>query len=223
MEKSTKINKFKDNFWYLLFWPAYIGAFVAIEFIDAGQRFHLVHCFVDDMIPFCEYFVVPYLTWHPLIAIVLIYTLVNETDNFRNLMKFFILTFVVTMVIYLVYPTYLELRPEVFPRENIFTDIVRFVYLVDTPTNVCPSLHIIGSMGLLFASWDTRGRDSIPKKVFMALAVVFICLSTMFMKQHSFVDILIALPISFIGWVLCFRGKEIEKLENTINNIGQEL
>ena len=218
MEKSTKINKFKDNFWYLLFWPAYIGIFIAVELLGNGQH-HVVHCFIDDMIPFCEYFVLPYLTWHPLIAIVLIYTLVNETDNFRNLMKFFILTFTVTMVIYLVYPSCLELRPEVFPRENIFTEIVRFVYLVDTPTNVCPSLHIIGSLGLLFVSWDTRGKDSIPKKVFMALAVVFICLSTMFMKQHSFMDILVAMPISFIGWVLCFRGKEIEKMEETLSDI----
>lgn len=177
----------------------------------------MVHCFIDDMIPFNEWFVIPYLTWHPLIVIVLLYTLVNETDNFRNLMKFFILTFTLTMVIYVVYPTCLELRPDVLPRENVLTDVVRFIYTVDTPTNVCPSLHIIGSLGLLFVSWDTRGKDSVIKKLFMALAVVFICISTMVMKQHSFVDILVALPISFIGWVLCFRGKEMEQLERTIN------
>lgn len=214
---NNKIIKFKENLIYLLFWPVYIIIFMALEYFGGDMHFHLVHCFVDDMIPFNEFFVIPYLTWHPLIAVVVIYTLINETDNFRNLMKFFILTFMTTMVIYLVYPTCLELRPEVFPRDNIFTDVVRFVYFVDTPTNVCPSLHIIGSLGLLFASWDTRGKDSVVKKVFMALAVVFICLSTMFMKQHSFVDILVALPISAIGWVICFRGKEIEKLEKTIS------
>ena len=191
---------------------------MAVEILGNQQRFHVVHCFIDDMIPFCEFFVVPYLSWHALIVIVVFYTLVNETENFRNLMKYFILTFVVTLVIYLVYPTCLELRPEVFPRENIFTEVVRFVYWVDTPTNVCPSLHIIGSLGLLFVSWDTRGKDSTLKKVFMALAVLIICLSTMFMKQHSFVDIMVAIPISFIGWVLCFREKEIEKIEESIND-----
>lgn len=202
----------------MLFWPAYIALFMVVELLDEGKYFHPVHCFVDDIIPFNELFVLPYLSWHVLIAVTLIYTLLNETENFRNLMKFFILTFTVTMVIYLVYPTCLELRPETFPRENILTEVVRFVYLVDTPTNVCPSLHIIGSLGLLFASWDTRGKDSVPKKAFMTFAVVFICLSTMFMKQHSFVDILVALPISLVGWVLCFRGREIEKIENSINN-----
>ena len=166
------------------------------------------------MIPFNEIFVIPYLTWHPLIAITLIYTLINETDNFRNLMKFFILTFTVTMVIYLVYPTYLDLRPDSFERDNFLVSVVSFVYTVDTPTNVCPSLHIIGSMGLLFASWDTRGRDSIPKKVFMAFAVVFICISTLAMKQHSVIDVIVAMPIAFIGWIICFKGKEIDKMTN---------
>ncbi|MBQ2160735.1 MAG: hypothetical protein II444_02780, partial [Firmicutes bacterium] len=106
------IRKFKDNFYYLIFWPIYIGVFIAVESLDLGLTFHRVHCFVDDIIPFSEYFVIPYLTWHPLIVIVLLYTLIYETDNFRNLMKFFILTFSVTMVIYLVYPSYLDLRPE---------------------------------------------------------------------------------------------------------------
>lgn len=203
----------------MLFWPAYLALFTALEYLDDGKTFHLVHCFVDDIIPFNEFFVIPYLTWHVLIPVTLLYTLVRETDNFRHLMRFFILTFTLTMIVYMVYPTYLELRPEVFPRENIFTEVVRFIYWIDTPTNVCPSLHIIGSLGLLFASWDTRGKDSVPKKLFMALAVVFICLSTMFMKQHSFIDILVAIPISFIGWVLCFRGKEIETIEKAISSL----
>ncbi len=209
---DRKIIKFKDNLWYILFWPAYIACFVGIELIDVGQTYHQVHFFLDDMIPFHEIFVIPYLTWHPLIAVTLIYLLINETDNFRNLMKFFIMTFTVTMVIYLVYPTFLELRPDHFERDNILVDIVRFVYTVDTPTNVCPSLHIIGSLGLLFASWDTRGKDSFIKKVFMAAAVVFICISTLVMKQHSVIDVLVAMPISFIGWVICFRGKEIDQM-----------
>lgn len=211
------IRKFKDNFYYLIFWPIYIGIFIAVESLDLGLTFHRVHCFVDDIIPFSEYFVIPYLTWHPLIVIVLLYTLIYETDNFRNLMKFFILTFSVTMVIYLVYPSYLDLRPETLEGNSIFIWIVRFIYTVDTPTNVCPSLHIIGSLGLLFASWDTRGRDSIPKKIFMAVAVVFICASTLFMKQHSLVDVVVALPISFIGWLICFRGKEIERFKGLDN------
>ena len=36
------------------------------------------------------------------------------------------------------------------------------------------------------------------------------------MKQHSVVDVIVALPISFIGWLLCFRGKEMEDISEGI-------
>ena len=212
---NKTVIKFKENFKYILFWPLFILAFIGIEHLDVAGRMHEVHCFLDDIIPFNEFFVLPYFTWHPLIVIVLAYTLVNETDNFRNLMKFFILTFTVTMIIYLIYPTYLNIRPESFERDNILVWITSLLYSIDNPVNVCPSLHITGCLGLLFASWDTRGRDSIPKKVFMAFAVAFICASTLFMKQHSVIDVIVAVPISFIGWVICFRGKEIEQMSDT--------
>ena len=215
-KRVNKIEKFKTNLWYLLFWPAYVVVFMGLEFLTDGKHFHLVHCFIDDMIPFNEWFVIPYLTWHPLIAIVLLYTLINETENFRKLSRYFILTFVVTAVIYLIYPTCLELRPDVVPHTSILSYVVEFVYLVDSPENVCPSLHIIGMMGMFFWSWDVRGRDSTFWKIVMILATVLIVLSTLFMKQHSVIDVILALPISFIGWLLCFRGKEMEEISEGI-------
>ena len=210
MDKT--IRKFKDNLIYILYWPAFILAFIGVEKMEFG-RLHEVHFFLDDMIPFNELFVIPYFFWHPLIVIVLLYTLINETDNFRNLMKFFILTFTVSLIIYLIYPTSLDIRPHDFERDNICTMIAQLLYSVDNPVNVCPSMHIIGCLGMLFASWDTRGKDSVPKKVFMAVAFVFICASTLIVKQHSVIDVLAAIPISLIGWVLCFRGKEIENIK----------
>lgn len=215
-KRLNKIDKFRTNFWYLLFWPAYILCFVGLEFLTEGKQFHLVHCFLDDMIPFCEWFVIPYLTWHPLIAIVLLYTLINETENFRKLSRYFILTFTVTMVIYMIYPTRLELRPETVPEMFLLSDIINFVYTVDTPENVCPSLHIIGMIGMFVWSWDARGKASLFWKIVMIVATVLIVLSTLFMKQHSVVDVIVALPISFIGWLLCFRGKEMEDISEGI-------
>ena len=215
-KRVNKIDKFQNNLWYLLFWPAYIASFIVLEMMNDGKHFHLVHCFLDDMIPFNEWFVIPYLTWHPLIAVVMLYTLIYETENFRKLSKYFILTFVVTMVIYIIYPTCLELRPETIPQTFILSDIVRFVYTVDTPENVCPSLHILGMFGMFFWSWDARGKASLFWKIVMVIATVAIVLSTLFMKQHSVVDVIVALPIAFIGWLLCFRGKEMEKISERI-------
>jgi membrane-associated phospholipid phosphatase len=215
-KRVNKIDEFKANLWYLLFWPAYILGFILLEMLNEGKQFHLVHCFIDDIIPFNEWFVIPYLTWHPLIAIVLLYTLVCETENFRKLSKYFILTFTVTIVIYLIYPTCLELRPETVPMVSILSYIVKFIYTVDTPENVSPSLHIIGMFGMFFWSWDARGKLGLFWKIIMVIATVLIVMSTMFIKQHSVVDVVVALPVAFIGWLLCFRGKEMEDISEGI-------
>ncbi len=214
--RINKIDKFKTNLWYLAFWPAYILSFVLLEKFTEGRHPHLVHCFIDDLIPFNQWFVIPYLTWHVLIAVVLFYTLINETENFRKLSRYFILTFTVTTIIYLIYPTYLELRPETYDRIFLLSDIVDMVYAVDTSDNVCPSLHIIGMAGMFMWSWDTRGKDGTLWKVGMIIATILIVISTLFMKQHSVVDVVAAIPIAFIGWLLCFRGKEMEDISEGI-------
>ena len=79
------------------------------------------------------------------------------------------------------------------------------IYLLDTPTNVCPSMHVIGSMGLMFAAMYANERMSIGVKTGMAVAVFFICVSTLFVKQHSIVDAVVALPASFAAWGLSFN------------------
>lgn len=211
-KRVNKIENFRSNLWYVLFWPIYLISFTLLESMSEGKQFHLVHCFIDDMIPYCEWFIIPYLTWHVLIGIVWLYTLIYETENFRKIAKYFILTFGVTMVIYLIYPTYLNLRPETVPMVSILSYIVKFLYLVDTPENVCPSLHIIGMFGMFFWSWDARGKASLFWKIVMVIATVLIVLSTLFLKQHSVVDVVAALPIALIGWLLCFRGKEMEEI-----------
>ena len=58
-----------------MFWPVYLVVFMALEVLDEGKTFHVVHCFVDDIIPFNEFFVIPYLTWHVLIPVT------QETDE----------------------------------------------------------------------------------------------------------------------------------------------
>ena len=46
---------------WVLYWPAYGIAFGALEFLRPAADCFSVHCRVDDLIPFCEYFFIPYL------------------------------------------------------------------------------------------------------------------------------------------------------------------
>ena len=109
------------------------------------------------------------------------------------------------MVVYILYPSYQDLRPEVFLRENFLTGIVDLLYRTDTPTGVCPSLHVAISIGI--ASAWLRNKAVKPwLKAAIAVFCLGVCLSVAFVKQHSVVDILAAIPICLAAeWFVFFR------------------
>ena len=54
---------------YLLGWAVYFALYVLTENLIPAQRCHPVHCRLDDLIPFCEVFVIPYVFWYFLILL----------------------------------------------------------------------------------------------------------------------------------------------------------
>ena len=97
------------------------------------------------------------------------------------------------------------LRPEVFPRDNLLTRFIAHFYAFDTNTNVCPSLHVIGSFAALFAFWHAPVFSAGKWRIASAVAAFLICISTVFMKQHSILDVLAALPLCAIGYYFAYR------------------
>ena len=196
----------KDNdHQYLWFLPLYLLAYVVVERVNIGAEYHNIHMFMDDLIPFSEYFAIPYFSWHVLSPVMIFYLYRNDRPVFRKLMQFFIVGAIICFAVFLIYPSSLFLRPESFEHNNIFTWILSVAYRVDTPTNVCPSMHVIGSMGLMFAAMYANEKMSIQTKTAMVVTVFFICLSTLFVKQHSVVDVVAAMPVSFAAWGLSFN------------------
>ena len=163
-----------------------------------------MHCALDDAIPFCEYFLIPYLFWFVYLIGTLAYTLFCDRDGFRRMMYFVIFTYSITILIYLLFPTCQHLRPSVFDRDNVFTRFVAYFYQFDTDTNVCPSLHVIGSFAACFALWNTERFSLKGWRAVNVLCCVLICVSTVFMKQHSVLDVAAALPLCFGGYALCY-------------------
>ena len=200
--KLSKINEpqFK-HLLYLLGWIGYFILYFLTENLIPREKCYPVHCFLDDVIPFCEYFVIPYIGWYLLIIGSLLYFMLYNPDNFTNLMKFIIVTQVVAMVIYILFPNRQDLRPTEFVRDNIFTDIVGLLYTADTSTNVCPSLHVAYSIGIA-STWLKEKSASIKCKVLITIFCFLVCISVAFVKQHSVVDIFVALPVCLLAeWI----------------------
>ena len=194
----------------LLGWVGYFALYFLTENLIPRENCYVVHSPLDDLIPFCEYFIIPYVFWYALIVISLLYFLLYNVESFKKLQTYIIITQVAAMAIYILFPNRQDLRPAEFPRENIFTEIISWLYAFDTSTNVCPSLHVAYSLGIA-SVWIKEKGVSRWWKAFVVVAVILICLSTAFIKQHSIVDAFAALPICAAAELILFRNYYKEK------------
>lgn len=185
---------------YLFFWPIYGIVFMLLERF-AHFDYTYMHCSLDDFIPFCEYFIVPYLFWFIFVTGMLFYGLFFDTKTFVYYMKLIILTCSAACIMYVIYPSAQNLRPVVFERHNAFTRIIQMFYKFDTNTNVCPSVHVTASMAVTISAWNSKYF----RKWYFRLAFVFtasiISISTLFTKQHSVIDVICAILVVGTAWL----------------------
>ncbi len=188
----------------LLGWVGYFVLYFLTENLIPIEKCHVIHCRLDDIIPFCEWFLIPYTFWYLLIAISLLYFALYDIDSFKKLQTYIIITQIVAMAVYIIYPSCQNLRPQEFVNDNLLTDVLGFIYAFDTNTGVCPSLHCAYSIGIA-SVWVKAKNVSKAWKIFTVVATVLICLSTMFVKQHSAVDFFAAIPVCILAEVLVFK------------------
>ena len=186
-----------------LTWAVYFVLFFLTENLIPAERCHVVHCFLDDVIPFNEYFLIFYGGWYVLVAGSLLYYFFYDVRRFRELDLFIFFTQMAAMACYILWPSRQDLRPETFPRENVFTWILGLIYTFDTNTGVCPSLHVAYSLAIVSVVLKDE-HASVPVKAFVTVFSVMVCLSTAFVKPHSVVDIVAALPVVLLGELLIY-------------------
>lgn len=182
----------------LLGWVGYFSLYFITENLIPADMCTPIHSPLDDLIPFCEWFLIPYVGWYLLIVVSLVYFALYNPTNFRRLQTFIIVTQVAAMAIYILFPNRQDLRPIEFPRENFLTDCIGFLYSFDTNTGVCPSLHCAYSIGIA-SVWLKEKNASAYAKTFVVVFVILVCLSTMFIKQHSVIDFFAALPVCVLA------------------------
>lgn len=170
--------------------------------------FHVIHSGFDDIIPFCEFFIIPYVLWFLYIAVTVLWFMFKNDDKKEYLQLILSLGIGMTLFILVswIYPNIHFLRPQVFPRENIFTDWVRILYSVDTPTNILPSIHVYNSVAAYIAISRCKALKEHRFIVGGAwVLTVLIVLATMFLKQHTVVDVIGAFVLNFTVYMFVYR------------------
>lgn len=187
-------------------WIIYFSLYFLTENLIPLERCHVMHSRLDDMIPFTESFVIFYAGWFLLVAGSLALTFFYDVPRFKKLQTFIMITQAVAMIWYILWPSIQDLRPEAFPRHNFFTWVLGIIYAFDTPTGVCPSLHVAYSIGI-GSAWLKKKDAPLLWKALLVVWIVLICLSVMFVKQHSAVDVIFALPLGLLAELLVYRRR----------------
>ncbi len=190
--------------WILSYLIIYQMWFIYVE-RTVTRRFHIVHTVVDDYIPFVEIFIVPYLLWFGYVAFAIAWFFFKDVQDYYKLCTFLFVGMTVFLVVSTVYPNGHYLRPRVFERDNIFISLVKGLYMVDTPTNLFPSIHVYNSIGVQLAVMNSEKlKEKKWVKWISFILMSSIIASTMFLKQHSVFDVITGCVMGLIMYTLVY-------------------
>ena len=183
----------------------------------------VLHCRLDDMIPFCKYAIVPYYLWFAWILCTLVYFLLRAPKGeFWRLCLPLFAGMTLSLLFCAVVPNGIYLRPRTVPGNDIFAVLVRGLYRTDTATNVFPSIHVFNSVTLDMAyqrSSRFAGRRRRWVRWGAHVLDVSIILSTLLLKQHSVLDatagLILAVALEAVALHLD-RGHEPERVPHLL-------
>lgn len=211
---NTYIEKFKQlvhkysHAWVFLYGFIYMPWFAWLE-KNITTNFYVIHSSLDDHIPFIEYFIIPYLLWFLYVAVTLLYFFFTDKHGFYKVTALLFTGMTIFLIICTVFPNGLNLRPVVFERDNFCVDLVKTLYLTDTPTNVLPSLHVYNSIGCCIAIAKCQRLQKYKwVQIGSFVLAVSIVLSTMFLKQHSIVDVIAAFVMMYFVYHIVYTPIE---------------
>lgn len=205
---KNKVQELARRYRSLLVMGIY-AVFYMIAFFYLEQRegaIHEINFGIDAYIPFCEIFIIPYLMWFGYVAITVCFLCIKDKEESDRLVAFLMAGMTIFIVVSAVFPNGHHLRPAVFPRDNVFTRMIAVLYESDTPTNVLPSIHVYNSIAIMIAVWRSRcfqGHKLITGFM-LGLGASIIC-STVLIKQHSMIDVLLAFILSGLMYSICYR------------------
>lgn len=206
--------------------PVLYGIFYVAVFSYLERRpvhsYKVIKMPIDFRIPFCEYFIIPYMLWFLYIAgTVALFIFLNRKDYIKLCITLGVGMTVFLLVSYLM-PNMQPLRPDLnhIARHNIFLDIVKGLYAADTCTNVFPSIHVFNSLAADFAIHKSRQlKDRKILRICSRILCISIILSTMFLKQHSAFDVLTGIAMAASLYFLVYHLPETKAVNALVENL----
>jgi len=212
MKQFIKNNK--QIFWFFGFALAGI-CYYGSKLLQSNPT--AVHIGLDDKIPFLPIFIIPYVSWFVYVPLCMLLVCFTDKKYFPKQCIILFAGIVFSTVMFLLFPTCVDFRPSA-EGKGLLLWICRIVYKNDTPAvNAFPSLHCYEAMTVhltAFVSGPFKNKRAL--RTTSALLMILICLSTVFVKQHSVLDVFAGCGLAVVFWwffafIFNLRGK---------NNVG---
>ncbi|MBE5940349.1 MAG: phosphatase PAP2 family protein [Lachnospiraceae bacterium] len=225
-DKIKFIIKKYGHVWTASYIFLYLPWFLWLERTVTPQSDYFnIHIWIDDIIPFNEVFVIPYLLWFLYVPVSMAYIALRSKKEFYKASIYLFVGMSICLFICTIWPNGQDLRIENLDvNKNIFTAIVGMIYHSDTNTNVFPSIHSFNSFAIfmmLFKSEYISGKFRKPVLISTGILTALIIASTVILKQHSIVDaiggvglgIIMYILVYVINWKKLFKKSKKETVE----------
>ena len=163
-----------------------------INYYRGGER--IVETYIDKIIPFNKYFVIPYISWYVYVVLfMVIFCVINERTYYRLLISLSV-GMIICYVTFYIFPTTVP-RPTIITKD-IFSRLVLSIYKNDNPYNCFPSVHVVNAMIVsIYVNREKKFNKLI--KIISSLVAILIMISTMFIKQHVFLDVVSGIIVAY--------------------------
>ena len=209
-DKKNNKTSFRDRFQPYVFFC--IAAIVFIQlivyyvtrlFLD-HTALHDLMTPLDERIPFIPQWVIVYFLSFFSWAVNAVLIISDSKEHGFRFTSAYCFALIVSGAIFILYPGTLR-RPEI-TGTGAFPELMRFLYSVDSATNLCPSLHVLASYFCWRGSADAENLPAWLAPVNF-IFLILVCLSILFIKQHVLIDIPSAVILAEISLFVAKKMK----------------
>lgn len=176
-------------FFVISYFILYMMWFEYLE-LTVTNNYHIMHVELDNLIPFCEYFIIPYAFWPIYIIATLVFFYYNDKKDFFRFCMFLSIGMSLSLLVCTIFHNGTDFRPTIDSTKNWAAYLVSRLYYIDSNTNVFPSIHVLNAIGTHIAIIHSK---TLGKKLYMHVSsfiiMLLICISTLCLKQHSVLDV----------------------------------
>lgn len=192
-----------------------LGGFISEKWVSPHWSVHPIIPVIDDNIPYCPYFFIQiYFLAYAFWFIAPLWISTGKKENFINFMIYGTIASFIGFLWFIFMPTWMDRRAEgiLDLANNIKTPFTKFlvqsIIKMDTGDigwNLCPSYHCMAS-ALCAYGVMRRKEHHIATRIGFEVMAVLVFLSTVFVKQHYFIDIIggigvATLPFIFVRYI----------------------